>query len=83
MYVADLIQTCSSGAVSTILIFGLAECRKQLTIDIFSMKSAFFECSKHITPFSLYAKVHKSVGFGSAERCNDNVNFLTDIKNQF
>ena len=31
------------------------------------------------------AKVHKSVGFGSAERCNDddNENFLTDIKSLF
>ena len=30
------------------------------------MKSAIFECS-------LLVKVHKSVGFGSAERCNDNI----------
>ena len=38
------------------------------------MKSVFFECSKHITPFSLLAKVDKSVGFGSAERCSDDDN---------
>ena len=35
-----------------------------LTIDNFTMKWEFFR-------YPLLAKVHKSVGFGSAERCND------------
>ena len=38
-----------------------------LEFIIFSMKSVFF----YIT---LLAKVHKSVGFGSAERCSDDDN---------